>query len=829
MDESGERQRDVTGNDNGPQEAPLKPTEETVVGLQIPGNSKDPRLQMRLGNIVIESVLGEGGFGVVYRGRDEKLGRIVAVKFLQNVLDEAQRTLFEREAKAIAALSKHPSVVQIYEWGEHSGHPYFVLEYVEGSASRLLIEHPEGVPVPVALRIALDAAEALGYAHDQGILHRDVKPGNILIEKENGRAKIVDFGLAAFRSFRDGEQSGTISGSPSYMSPEQASGGRIDGRSDVFSLGVTLYQLLSNRRPFEAESTAKIITLIQTGEKVPLSAYRPDLPKGIVDMVEKATAHEPADRFQSADEFASEIRRVLISLERSGAVNAADSPQRPARARKAPMIVAAAVFILCVAAAVLYAPRWNGKSGRFSRQALAAAVTKMEEGDFRAAEEAIRSYLDTHANESDALYALGFSQVCQGKLGEAEEVFRRVDDPALRGEGESTVAFERSREQARPQLEQARAQGASGYADVLLAHLDLVAGQYAQVVDRLAVLKPNELRFRWQYADALQLLGQAYYHLGEYEKARAVFAALQQSALPAQRTIIAAYSQSVAAKLDAAKREEAVAAARRVREQLDRGVQPPANADPWTSRPLTFFVLPSDATQSPMAVESGLTDVLHILLGDALDAGAPRNRPGAAGGAPRNHPGAAGSARMNLVDREVINEILAEQELSALVGSQAGQLALGKVLGARLIIACRFARLDGNDQLLFKVDDTETTERLPVSPMVLDRGTSASVLVQEAAKRILGALAEAYPIQGRLYREGSQAMVNVGLQVGLDEGTRFRICRDPELQPLPDAAAQVDGPPGPNSATLKLVGLNVAQLPERAEEGWYVRGVPKSP
>lgn len=223
----------------------------------------DALIGKRLGNFEILSVLGRGGFGAVYKARDTKLGRFVAIKFLHNPLDPGRQTLFEREARALAALSKEAGIVEVYEWGEVGAQNYIVLEFVDGGTEKALKEHPHGLPVLQALGIAADCAEALDAAHALGILHRDIKPANILLESATGRAKVADFGLARLRE-ESGEftLAGGLSGSPPYMSPEQALAGELDCRSDIFSLGVTLYELLCGERPFTGANSSQIMETV---------------------------------------------------------------------------------------------------------------------------------------------------------------------------------------------------------------------------------------------------------------------------------------------------------------------------------------------------------------------------------------------------------------------------------------------------------------------------------------------------------------------------------------------------------------------------------------
>jgi len=268
----------------------------------------DPLLGVRLGNYEISFVLGAGSYGSVYKARDVKLDRFVAIKFLHEFLDARHEAMFLREAKAIAALGKHANIVQIYEWNEHEGRNYFVLEFVGSNAGMLLRVHPRGLPVEQAVRVAGDCAEGLAYAHKQNIVHRDVKPANVLLEIEGGVAKLADFGVARiFDGATAGESAGP-GGSPPYMAPEIVDGAGGDARSDVFSLGVTLYELLCGKLPFEAPTAEAIMERIRRGDWVPLTARTDKVDEPLNRIIARALAHRPEDRFSSAGEFAAALR-----------------------------------------------------------------------------------------------------------------------------------------------------------------------------------------------------------------------------------------------------------------------------------------------------------------------------------------------------------------------------------------------------------------------------------------------------------------------------------------------------------------------------------------
>ncbi len=287
-----------------------------------------------VGNFQINAILGQGAFGNVYDAKDTTLGRRVALKFLRNPLNKSAQTLFEREARAIAALSSHPGIVDIYHWGEFGGQHYFVLQYVDSNTVRLLAENPDGIPVPVALKLFAQCAEALAAAHEQGILHRDIKPANILFDEVTKTAKVADFGLARFRETTDFTLNGLISGSPPYMSPEQARGEPLDARSDVFSLGVSMYEMLCGQRPFEGNTVEEILLKVRNNDRVAFRSRRDDIHEGICHIVEKATAYKPSERYQTATEFAQALRIALASMERSGAISRSPGGKAPRRNKK---------------------------------------------------------------------------------------------------------------------------------------------------------------------------------------------------------------------------------------------------------------------------------------------------------------------------------------------------------------------------------------------------------------------------------------------------------------------------------------------------------------
>lgn len=243
-------------------------------------------------------VVGEGGMGVVYLAEEAVLGRRVAIKMISAVhgFDPGAHGRFQREARTMATV-EHPNVVRVHTFGEAEGRPYFVMEYVDGGSLAQIIKHQGPLPVESALRILRCAVDALRAAAEKGIVHRDVKPGNIFID-QSMQVKVGDFGLAKMNRIRTEQpltQSGYFLGTPHYMSPEHARGQAVDFRSDIYSMGVVFYEMLTGSRPFDAPSPYAIIER-QIHQPLPrLNAKRPDAPRGLQLLIDWMTEKD-ADR-----------------------------------------------------------------------------------------------------------------------------------------------------------------------------------------------------------------------------------------------------------------------------------------------------------------------------------------------------------------------------------------------------------------------------------------------------------------------------------------------------------------------------------------------------
>jgi len=290
----------------------------------------------------LEELVGSGGMSSVYRARDTLLERNVALKILHDTYggDDESVERFRREARAVAQLS-HPNIVTVIDRGEDAGRQFIVFEYVAGENLKDVIRREGPLPVRRALELTLQVAEGLSFAHHQGLVHRDVKPQNVLMNGD-GSAKVTDFGIARSLDVEHGmTQTGTVLGTSNYIAPEQASGEPVDAHTDVYSLGVVLFEMLTGDVPYEGENFVAV-AMQHLHEPVPdVRARRPDVPPRVAAAVERAMAKEPRDRFASMDELAAALRACLAE-ERAGdapdggATMVVPPPPRPAARSAAP-------------------------------------------------------------------------------------------------------------------------------------------------------------------------------------------------------------------------------------------------------------------------------------------------------------------------------------------------------------------------------------------------------------------------------------------------------------------------------------------------------------
>ena len=308
----------------------------------------------------LEELVGTGGMSSVFRAHDRLLDRKVALKILhQQYSDDADYIeRFRREARAVAALS-HPNIVTVIDRGEHENKQFIVFEYIHGENLKALIERRGPAPVTTALELAMQIARGLSFAHQQGLVHRDVKPQNILLNGD-GQAKVTDFGIARSLDMQHGmTQTGTVLGTSDYIAPEQAQGQRVDEHTDVYSLGVVLYEMLTNEVPFPGENFVAVAMRHINEEPPPIRDKRPDVTPRLEAAVQCAMAKRPEDRFPTMADFCRELEANLAEAQ-GGTVAApalprrAKTPRPRGRGANPWPIVLALVALIAIGAVIAY-------------------------------------------------------------------------------------------------------------------------------------------------------------------------------------------------------------------------------------------------------------------------------------------------------------------------------------------------------------------------------------------------------------------------------------------------------------------------------------------
>lgn len=263
----------------------------------------------KIGRYEIESELTQGGMGVIFLAKDPYIQRQVVIKVLMysHTLEAMYRDFFQQEAEVIAAL-EHPAIVPIYDFGWHGPQPYIIMRYMSGGSLQDRLNQGE-LKLTEMAHILKRVADALDAAHARSIIHRDVKPSNILFDG-TGESFLSDFGIAKSRTITDDEGEWLV-GTPAYMSPEQAQGGKVDGRSDVYALGVVLYRLLTGQLPFSSNSTTGLINAHMDLPVPDIRKVKANIPAVWQEVVAKAMAKDPADRYATAGEFASDVGQVV--------------------------------------------------------------------------------------------------------------------------------------------------------------------------------------------------------------------------------------------------------------------------------------------------------------------------------------------------------------------------------------------------------------------------------------------------------------------------------------------------------------------------------------
>lgn len=760
-----------------PNPMPYQPPEDSRTRTQPfdpAAAQSDPWLGRMAGNYHIVSRLGSGGFGAVYTARDVRLDRRVALKMLRYPEDAISRADLLKEAQVLARLGEHPGVVQVYGWGELDENCYFALELLPCSAASLLRDAPQGLAAARVLELLIPCAEALAHAHEKGIVHGDIKPANILTDTAGGPGKLCDFGLARF--YRQSHGAGGMAiGSPAFMAPEQRQGQAAGPASDMFALGVTLYQLLSGRLPFDGATPEECTDAILGNHVRALGEIVPDLDPRLERIVATCLEPDPARRFPSAQALAAALR-------------ACRKHEKPDQiipgARRRIILPFAAALLAVVLGALLFPFAETGLRRGGTNTAHAEARDLLERGDYRAAAEAFQEALANGTGDDRVRYGLGYALLLDGALAEAEEAFATIEDPTRAAEGHAAVAQARNDSDAPQDLAEAARQNQSGYAAVLLASADLSAGRWSEARNRLAPLDGSALDFEWQRARRWQSLGTAHFRLGELAEARTAFEHAAQSGNARTMGVAEGYLEITEKELAQAARVELGAQITRLRDLRERAPET-GPADRWSSRPLRVWIPPVDAGNSAIASDSGLADVLPWRLSTVLFEQVERP--------------------VDVVDRTITASLLTEQELSAQLSDPKDTIRLGGFLGARVAILCRANTVFGEEALSVSLVDVETSRSIPAGEFPLDRGTALAPLADEIGRAIVTALKKAYPLRGLVTQTPDGLRINIGSDTGVKAGMPLKLMAGPGAeQVLQGITGTIAEPIGASSAAITL-------------------------
>src|SRR5437763_3155375 len=347
---------------------------ESSAFAEAPELLTDDRASASVGEVIghyrIESLIGIGGMGEVYLARDERLGRKVALKLLPKRLtaDETQLSRFKTEARSASALN-HPNILTVYEIGAEGNRQFIATEFIEGMTLRASLACGR-MNLHAALEIAVQVASALAAAHETGVVHRDIKPENIML-RPDGYAKVLDFGIAKLTerpAFDDHRvettallqtRRGLVLGTAHYMSPEQARGQKVDARSDIWSLGVVLYEIVAGSPPFGGETPSDCIAAILTAEPVPVSSILPDVPARLESVLQKALNKNTDERYQTIKEMLAELRSLKAKLETQSSLSQTKSAGGPKvselkRHKRGVLVTLVAALLAVVAVACFF-------------------------------------------------------------------------------------------------------------------------------------------------------------------------------------------------------------------------------------------------------------------------------------------------------------------------------------------------------------------------------------------------------------------------------------------------------------------------------------------
>lgn len=746
-----------------------------------------------IGPYRIVGPLGAGGMAAVYKAYQAGMDRYVAVKILPQFFAGNPEFVkrFDREAKLIAGL-QHPRILPVHDYGKAEDYNYLVMSLVDtGTLEDVMTKGP--IPLDQARDLLSQVGDALDYAHSKGVIHRDIKPSNILMDSR-GNCLLTDFGIAKMvEGMTELTKPGGIVGTPSYMSPEQGLGEDIDGRSDIYSLGVILYQMVTGRLPFSAETPVATVLKHINDPLPPPSKIKADLPRPVEAVILKSMAKSRDERYPTAGAF---VKALDAAIPRGGdhaeddetiagtivapAIGSSAANRGGWRALPLPRVAAIAGSAVAVVGTIL----WLAFSGPAD-----SPVTTGEEAK-------------SPAKEAATPYDRGYQFLRAGNFEEAQSTFETIanrpgESANLGREGMAAVSYEKNEYDRAAEIVNGM-EPVTAYAYTIKGNILFVRGE----VQEATVSYREALRVGsgapWQMAVAYNRLGRVDAGEGRAEEALAnydralslnpVYAEahsnrgvlLARLDKPAEAT--AAYRraveadpadlvalrlmkemeerQSELADQERKKRIDTLVGelAQRYREGKFAGPAVGPEEDTWTSRPVALSFLPFK-TAGTFGLRDGTEDFLLLQLTDLIQE----------------------SGRVTVVERMILDDLLQELSLaSSELADQATALKLGKVLGARLVATGSIARRAGRSLVSLRLVETETTAVMGAFSARLDPDDRLSV--EKLAARITGKIEVEFPLRGLVAESKGDGTVvlNIGSRQGVTTGLLMKVIADGE-------------------------------------------------